>query len=334
MLKQTITAILMASAALCCTAERPALHFNDNGAFKILQFTDLHINDENDASKLRNDSTYRLIESLTETQKPDLLVLTGDCVWNTRDAISLWKQLCASLESTGVPYAVCFGNHDEETDVNNSQILDYLLTQPHNLTRDDADISGSGNCLLSVAASSSDPTTAAAVYMIDSHNSCKDRSFGGYAWINHDQIDWYRSQSDSLTRANGGKPVPAVAFFHIPLPEFDTLLNKYPATGSKKENVCAPGVNSGLFESMLEKGDVLGVFVGHDHNNDYLIDANGKILLAYGRKSGYNSAYDEVLPRGARVITLHKGERRLDTAVIDEFGTHHPYTFIKKDFNK
>ena len=94
MLKQTITAILMASAALCCTAERPALHFNDNGAFKILQFTDLHINDENDASKLRNDSTYRLIESLAKAQKPDLLVLTGDCVWNTRDAISLWKQLC------------------------------------------------------------------------------------------------------------------------------------------------------------------------------------------------------------------------------------------------
>lgn len=334
MIKQAIFSLSMACLALCGYAERPALYFNNDGTFKILQFTDLHINDENEASKLRNDSTYRLIESLAETQKPDLLVLTGDCIWNTRDAISLWKQLCASLERTGVPYAVCFGNHDEETDVNNAQILDFLLTQPNSLTRDDANISGTGNCVLPVAASSSDPTTALAIYMIDSHNSCKDRSFGGYAWINHDQIDWYRSQSDSLRNANNGVIVPAVAFFHIPLPEFDTCLKKYPAVGTKKEAVCAPGINSGLFESMLEKGDMLGVFVGHDHNNDYLIDANGKILLAYGRKSGYNSAYDEVLPRGARVITLHKGERKLDTSVIDELGTHHPYTFIKKEFKK
>ena len=95
-----------------------------------------------------------------------------------------------------------------------------------------------------------------------------------------------------------------------------------------------PASNSGMFESMLDKGDILGVFVGHDHNNDYLIDANGKILLAYGRKSGYNSAYDEVLPRGARIITVYKDEPRLDTSLIDDHGIHHPYTFIKKEFKK
>ncbi len=334
MLKQTIATLLMAGAALCGSAERPELHFNNDGTFKIIQFTDLHINDENESSKLRNDSTYRLIEQLAETQKPDLLVLTGDCIWNTRNAISLWKQLCASLESTGVPYAICFGNHDEETDVNNGQILDYLLTQPHNLTRDDADISGSGNCMIPIAASANDRTTASAIYLIDSHNNCKDRSFGHYAWIKHDQIDWYRATSDSLTQTNGGIPVPSTAFFHIPLPEFDTCLKEYPEIGTKKENVCAPGINSGMFESMLDKGDILGVFVGHDHNNDYLIDANGKILLAYGRKSGYNSAYDEVLPRGARIITVYKDEPRLDTSLIDDHGIHHPYTFIKKEFKK
>ena len=87
MLKQTIATLLMAGAALCGSAERPELHFNNDGTFKIIQFTDLHINDENESSKLRNDSTYRLIEQLAETQKPDLLVLTGDCIWNTRDAI-------------------------------------------------------------------------------------------------------------------------------------------------------------------------------------------------------------------------------------------------------
>lgn len=51
---------------------------------------------------------------------------------------------------------------------------------------------------------------------------------------------------------------------------------------------------------------MIGVFAGHDHNNDYLVDLNGHILLAYGRKTGYPSAYTETLSRGVRVINLYE----------------------------
>jgi hypothetical protein len=33
--------------------------------------------------------------------------------------------------------------------------------------------------------------------------------------------------------------------------------------------VCCSAYNTGLFNAMLDMGDVQGVFCGHDHNNDF-----------------------------------------------------------------
>ena len=38
----------------------------------------------------------------------------------------------------------------------------------------------------------------------------------------------------------------------------------------KGEEVVLSKINSGLFTAMLEAGDVMGVFAGHDHDNDYV----------------------------------------------------------------
>ena len=48
------------------------------------------------------------------------------------------------------------------------------------------------------------------------------------------------------------------------------------------EEACAPKLNTGMFAAMKESGDVMGIFVGHDHDNDYAVMWKG-ILLAYGR---------------------------------------------------
>ena len=37
------------------------------------------------------------------------------------------------------------------------------------------------------------------------------------------------------------------------------------------EKACAPKLNTGMFAAMKEAGDVMGVFVGHDHDNDYAV---------------------------------------------------------------
>ena len=87
---------------------------------------------------------------------------------------------------------------------------------------------------------------------------------------------------------------------------------------------------------MLNCGDVMGTFVGHDHVNDYAVCWKG-IMLCYGRFTGSkNTYYDIPGGNGARVIELTEGERgfkswiRLhDGKVIN--GIAYPEDFKKKE---
>ena len=109
--------------------------------------------------------------------------------------------------------------------------------------------------------------------------------------------------------------MPALAFLHIPLPEFHeaTLGTSIFVVGTHKEKVCAPEINSGLAAAMLEAGDVMGIFAGHDHVNDYVANWRG-ILLGYGRFTGGNTVYNNI-PKGngARIIELTEGSRSIKT---------------------
>jgi len=48
-----------------------------------------------------------------------------------------------------------------------------------------------------------------------------------------------------------------------------------------------------MFAAMKEAGDVMGTFVGHDHDNDYSVMWKG-IVLAYGRFTGGNTEYNHL----------------------------------------
>jgi hypothetical protein len=190
-----------------------------------------------------------------------------------------------------------------------------------------ADISGVGNYVLQVSGSKRDET-AAALYFIDSGSYAPTR-IGGYDWIRRDQIEWYISESSAL-RAESSQPFPALAFFHIPIPEYNEVWDFHTCYGMKYESVCAPRVNTGFFAAMHEMGDVMGTFVGHDHINDYWGDLHG-VRLCYGRGTGYNTYGRDGFLRGARVIRLKEGERRFDSwlhladgSVITEQPEHAP----------
>lgn len=58
---------------------------------------------------------------------------------------------------------------------------------------------------------------------------------------------------------------------------------------------------------MVEMGDVMGTFVGHNHHNDFFGDLHG-IRLCYSRVSGYGKGRED-FARGARIIMLKEGER-------------------------
>jgi 3',5'-cyclic AMP phosphodiesterase CpdA len=323
MKKISITLLCLLCSTLFAFSQVGKLQFH-NHQFKIIQFTDLHW--AWDKYKLQNDSTFELMRTMIRTEHPDLVILTGDVIV-TKNAIENWKKVTSLFVEEKVPFAVAFGNHDEETDVRNPQILKFLKTVPYNLTRDDSPntkLSGSGNCTLPVY-SSDGKTQKWMLYLFDSHNRYND-SISYYDWIHEDQVEWYRMKSTRCTRSCK-RIIPSLAFFHIPLPEYKSLATSLKMIGTKGEAVCSPDLNSGLFTAFIEQGDVIGVFAGHDHNNDYLINFHNRLALAYGRKTGYVPAYKEILPRGARIIKLYEDERKFDTYIRDMQGTHHSYTF-------
>jgi len=160
---------------------------------------------------------------------------------------------------------------------------------------------------------------------MDSNDYTADaEKYGNYAWIDWGQIAWYREQSRQYTTKNNGNPLPALAFFHIGVPEFKHLQNRPDMYGHLGEGGGFPKINSGMFQSMIEMGDVMGVFVGHDHDNDYIAQEYG-IALAYGRVSGHDAYGD--LERGARIIELYEDGRQFDTWIATPSGKSLAYYY-------
>ncbi len=293
----------MASSAK--SSPKPTLKFNKNGKLKIIQFTDIHFKTDS----YRSDSALMMIKAAIKTEKPDLIVLTGDvvCSDNTKKG---WLSLTKPLVEAKIPWAVVLGNHDIEQELTGKQIMETISDLPFSVTENGPEnISGNGNYILKVQGSKSKDTEAI-LYFLDSHSGLpKEKGLGSYDWIKADQVQWYRDESKKLTKENGGRPYPALAFFHIPLPEYKEAWEKPTTIGVKEEKVCSPDINSGMYSAFLESGDVMGMFVGHDHVNDYIGCLHG-ICMAYGQSSG-RETYGA--PKGYRIIELHEGERKFDT---------------------
>lgn len=142
------------------------------------------------------------------------------------------------------------------------------------------------------------------IYMLDSGgylNASKE-----YDWIKPNQIAWYKSTSDKL-KEKYNKTIPALMFFHIPLPEWKKAWDSGNAVGERNEEESTPKVNSGLFDELVKAQDVKGIFVGHDHVNDYVGELNG-IKLGYSRNIGYGTYGKEGFARGARVFLINEAD--------------------------
>jgi len=283
------------------------LRFGPDGRFRIVQLTDTHFRDGDEADR----RTAALIEAVLDEERPDLVVLTGDVVEGEHAADPAWAWGLAvdPMEARGVPWAAVLGNHDDEGALDREALMAVQRRFPMCLSETGLEhVSGVGNFVLEVGSSRGDGP-AAHLYFLDTH-AYTTTGAGDYAWLDHDQVTWYREAA--AARAAGG-PRPALAFFHIPLPEYETAwLEGYDVRGTHGTAVCCPTINSGMFAAFHERGEVLGAFCGHDHKNDFDATLYGT-RLCYGRVTGFGGYAAGRHPRGARVIELAEGERRFQT---------------------
>lgn len=301
------------------------------GLFKIVQITDLHYKLGVKASE----QGLACVREMVETEKPDLVVVTGDIIYSA-PADSTLSVVLKTFAQLGVPFCMTFGNHDYDFKTPAVALYNQMQKTP--------------NCVMPVLQgkntdyslsilSSNGKRTAAVLYCIDTHNKPAIGGIGGYQWISHNQITWYRQRSMVYKQKNGGRPVPSLAFLHIPLPEFNyaTDNTQCPMYGSRLEKAYSPSINSGMFASIKEMGDIMGVFCGHDHDNDYAV-SYFNVLLAHGRFSGGNTEYNH-LKSGARVIVLKEGKREFDTWIREVGGnvlyrTTYPKSYVKDNWRK
>ncbi len=292
------------------------LKFDENGSFKIVQFTDIHWQNGEDPDQ----KSAALMESIIGAEVPDLIVLTGDILsgGGCHDAAESLQQIVDLLERCGIPWAAVFGNHDDEGTADRHELMAVMQESELSLVEPGPEeISGVGNYVLTIH-HANERNTAALLYFIDS-GSYAPTDIGGYDWIKRDQIEWFLNESSKHT-VSAGNHLPALAFFHIPIPEYDEVWDFHTCYGVKYEDVCPPRINTGLFAALHEAGDVIGTFVGHEHINDFWGELHG-IRLCYGRATGYNTYGKDGFPRGARVIELKEGQRQFNTWIHLDGGT-------------
>lgn len=329
-MRNILTFLVLSLLVLPLRAQQPQLKFNKDGEFKIVQFTDVHFKSNNPASVV----ALKRMNEVLDTEKPDLVIYTGDIVY-AAPADSALMTVLDCVVSRNIPFVITFGNHDDELDKSRSELYDIARKMPYNCMPDRGDAC-SPDYVLPIKCRDG-KQNAALLYCLDSHSYSKLEGVKGYGWFTNEQVAWFKNQSLQYTASNGGKPFPALAFFHIPLPEYlQAACDEHACLiGTRMEKVCSPELNTGMFTAMREAGDVMATFVGHDHDNDYAVMWHG-ILLAYGRFTGGNTEYNH-LPNGARVILLKEGKRSFDSWIRIKGGQlinpiTYPDSFVKDDW--
>ena len=267
------------------------IRFNTDGKLKILHIADPHL-----ANDKHFDSSIWVIAEACDVEKPDLVVLTGD---NTKpyDDPEETKKIINSLmnifESRDIPVAVTFGNHDSEAGpMSRKDIMDYYKTFSCTITAEESETFH--NCAtfnIPVLASDSDKVKFN-LWVFDSGDYDEDDP-RHYDRVRTEQIEWYKETSAKLQNENGGEKVNSVVFQHIIVPEIYDVLKKVDSKqpyaiehiynedeyyafdpenvnyGTLNEKPCPGYYNDGQFDALVENGDVLAMFTGHDHTNAF-----------------------------------------------------------------
>src|SRR5690554_810322 len=126
MMKQRLI-ILFVFTSLTISLNAQKLLFNEEGTFKIVQFTDMHYVHGNPKS----DTTLLLITRVLDAEKPDMVVFTGDIV--TGPVQQGWDAVTRPVIEKNIPFAVTLGNHDHEQGVTRATIAEIVTSYPYNL---------------------------------------------------------------------------------------------------------------------------------------------------------------------------------------------------------
>ncbi|KAF1815385.1 Metallo-dependent phosphatase [Eremomyces bilateralis CBS 781.70] len=281
------------------TIEKPTPRVRRDGRFKIMQVADIHFSTgmgacrdpeppEPHGGRCEADPrTLEFLGKMLDTEKPDLVILSGDQVngETAPDAQTAILKFADIFIQRQIPFATIFGNHDdfEKSSLSRQAQMSLIHALPFSLSEaGPATVSGVGNYYVEVLAPGTSTHSALTIYLLDSHGHSGNE---GYDYIKEDQIKWFKATSRALKDQH--KKYTHIhldmAFIHIPLPEYrevgkpvqgsvtaggDDQNNGQVVFGDWKEPVMAPNKNTGFRDALLEEG-ISVLSVGHDHANSF-----------------------------------------------------------------
>jgi hypothetical protein len=321
-------------------AEDAHLHFNKDGRFRILNFSDIQ-DDESLDSRV---TTF--IRQAVYAACPDLIVLTGDNIYGsdvgsgqTATAIAQFMNV---FENLGVPVAIVFGNHDDNGKaLTKEEQMAIYSTYSVNVSYDEGSgMAGCGTYNVPIYGSTETDKVKFNLWMFDTGSSINNSVSGLYDYMRPNQLNWYVNKSNELKAANGGVPVPSIAFQHIIVNEiYDALTPVSSGTSGSVshnggyyvlpdtalpgsvlgEHPCPSGnANETEFSVLKQQGDVIAIVSGHDHKNCFIVPYQG-IDLINSPAAGF---YETTIPvlgtvlyggdpatRGARIIDVYEEKK-------------------------
>ncbi len=314
------------------------LHFRADGSFRVMTISD--IQDGADVSP----AAITLMSLALDAEKPDMVVLLGDNIFdwsmsllvsadNVKKSIDTFM---APIIERHVPFAVVFGNHDQTVPFDKEAQWNYFQTLPGALGTMNKIGDRIGNYNLVV--NNTDGKPVLNLWFFDSGGS----TFSAVGTqMEPEQLQWYTQASNKLTADNGGSPLPAVAFQHIPVPQMYDMLT--PVAQGTPDAVQGSGTHAGTyyvanpdmvsdgtvgegpcvledekaeFDTWRAQGDIMAAVFAHDHDNDFRGTVSG-IDLMYDSSVGFYS-YGRGYDHGVRVFDFQQD-------AVKDYQTHMVY---------
>lgn len=278
----------------------------------------------------------------------------------TREKVrTTFKSFLEPIVEADIPFAATYGNHDFQCGILPDEQDDLYREFPGCLNPIPSAVDAltapeSGTFALPIAAHDNPDRIAMAVTLINSgdyadHDTPRERDAqyplyatnprgldladsDGYGTPSPEAVQWLADSQRAMVEANGDdRPVPTIAFQHIPPQEFYDALTEVPAwtpnavEGTRthaghcyvlNRDLCRPGSrlgeaigcsddNVGQVDAMREAGGYFALFCGHDHKNAFVAHVDG-MDLGYAPTCGFECYGPKSRYRAVRLFEFHE----------------------------
>lgn len=317
---------------------------SSNKDFVILNLSDFQLSPSEWSTEHKNGRIIDYtLNTLFERVNPDLVTLSGDLAWcGDYEALEC---MANALDKFGVPYAVVWGNHDQDGGKEKLvESANVLSKHPLFLYERGPEELGYGNYVINIE---ENEKSVHALIMMDSHDHARCYDSEGkeiFAWGNTpawgklfpEQIEWYRKQIDTL-KAMGCNSSSII--MHIPcyayrdafkaafkgestyIPIEDSYKAEFWNKGYENsfgvmyENICSFPQDEGVFDAILKGNHTKNVLVGHDHKNCFSVEYCG-VRLTFVVKTGAGCYWTPEM-NGGTVLTIKSDGTNVTHQFVD-----------------